>query len=330
MALPLLPSATSRTIDAARRFSKPHLSREVRARFRKINAAALADLRETIQRQYHDAAYWASQQGKVDLHDLVIARMSEYRQIIIPWLYELRPLPHASILEIGCGSGSSTVALSEQGARVTGIDIDAAGLAIARERGRFYGVDGIDYRLLNATELTGAFAENQFDLVIFFAALEHMTIDERLRALPAAWSLLRPGAWLVIAEAPNRLWYFDGHTSDMNFFHWLPDEIALAYGRFSPRFAVRRLSETGGKAMAEFRRWGRGVSFHEFDLALGDVRHLRLAPDLEDFRRGQSLIFRLGRYFSRKGRFERMLHAIAPDVPTPFLREYLNLAIRKP
>ena len=45
------------------------------------------------------------------------------------------------VLDIGCGTGSSTVALAEQGALVTGIDVDAASLRVAHDRCRLYGLE---------------------------------------------------------------------------------------------------------------------------------------------------------------------------------------------
>src|SRR5688500_14623008 len=55
------------------------------------------------------------------------------RSTVIPWLDRVRRLEGLRVLDIGCGTGSSTVALAEQGARVTAIDIDAGALRVRSE-----------------------------------------------------------------------------------------------------------------------------------------------------------------------------------------------------
>lgn len=86
------------------------------------------------------------------------------------------------------------------------------------------------------------------------------------RACAAPGMLARGGSWVVI-ETPNRLWYFDGHTALLPFYHWLPDRLAFEYARFSPREYFREVySEFTPDKALHFLRRGRGVSFHEFDL----------------------------------------------------------------
>jgi S-adenosylmethionine-dependent methyltransferase len=103
-----------------------------------------------------------------------------------------------------------------------------------------------------------------------------MTYEERLLSLKAAWSLLGSGCLLAIIESPNRLWYFDDHTSNLPFYHWLPDELALEFLKRSRNYyfdpVFERFDET---SQIELIRRGRGVSFHEFELALGDIDQLK-------------------------------------------------------
>lgn len=93
-----------------------------------------------------------------------------------------------------------------------------------------------------------------------------------MQAMQDTWRALQPGALWCVIETPNRLWFIDDHTSRLPFFNWLPDELAFAYSRFSARepfrSSYRALSET---TFESFLRHGRGVSFHEFALTMGDV-----------------------------------------------------------
>ena len=100
-----------------------------------------------------------------------------------------------------------------KGARVTAVDIDAPALEVARERCRIHGVT-VDIREANAKQLLGF---GPMDAVLYFAALEHMTQEERLQSLAEAWSILPAGGLLAIIETPNRLWFFDHHTSRLPF-----------------------------------------------------------------------------------------------------------------
>lgn len=52
--------------------------------------------------------YITSALGAQDLQNHVFERMAEARSLILPWLDAARRLDGARILEIGCGTGSST------------------------------------------------------------------------------------------------------------------------------------------------------------------------------------------------------------------------------
>ena len=132
--------------------------------------------------------------------------------------------------------------------------------------------------------------------MIFFAVLEHMTWEERCTSLQAAWRVLRSGQHLIVIETPNRLWHTDDHTTDTPFFHWLPDEIAFAYSRFTKRGTYNEIfREISDEARVRFARWGRGVSYHDFVLSL-NIPEDRLPVDsylqlfLRRQRRGNSLL----------------------------------------
>src|SRR5580765_4666694 len=80
-----------------------------------------------------------------DLEETLRGRIAWDRRFVIPWLNSARPLDGLRVLEIGCGTGPSTVALAEQGAVVTGIDIDPDTIADARERCAAHNVSATMY-----------------------------------------------------------------------------------------------------------------------------------------------------------------------------------------
>ncbi len=121
-------------------------------------------------------------------------RLDRDRRHIIPWLDRTAPLADRRILEIGCGPGASTLALAEQGARVTAVDVDEQILSSARRRLVTVGLDA-EFITANAAEVDRVLPEARYGQVIFWASLEHMTLSERLsRAVRAAWSMLGPRA----------------------------------------------------------------------------------------------------------------------------------------
>ncbi|MGO8851923.1 class I SAM-dependent methyltransferase [Mycobacterium sp.] len=198
--------------------------------------------------------------GRHGIDEHTVGRLIYDRHEYVPWLNELRRLDGARVLEIGCGTGSSVMALVEQGADVTGIDVVPESIEVTRARLRFFGLDEPSLHHLNATEIDARLDHQGFDMVIFFASLEHMTHSERQRSLRAAWQLLADGGILCVIEAPNRLWLFDDHTADLPFFHWLPDEIALEYLKQTPRYQAAAFDTTSEGAKLELSRRGRGVS----------------------------------------------------------------------
>lgn len=116
---------------------------------------------------------------------------------------------------------------------------------------------------------------------MFCAVLEHMSFQELAQALRAAWDVLSPGGLLLVADAANRLSAYDEHTSLLPFFTALPMEVMQPYAAYSPREAF---TQAIGDAPAEERellltRWGRGVSHHDFELALGRDIHRHIALD---------------------------------------------------
>ena len=48
-----------------------------------------------------------------DLRAHVRERLESDRRLVVPWLDDAKPLHGQQILEIGCGTGSSTIALAE-------------------------------------------------------------------------------------------------------------------------------------------------------------------------------------------------------------------------
>jgi 2-polyprenyl-3-methyl-5-hydroxy-6-metoxy-1,4-benzoquinol methylase len=294
-----------------------------------VTPDGLAAIEQSVRQHYHKGWRAESQYSRAgykhDLDNHVHARLDSDRRMVVPWLDAAKPLKGSRILEIGCGTGSSTIALAEQGAEVVGIDLDADALQVANDRCRVYGVPSSFY-YMNASAMAEKFRGCAFDTIIYFAPLEHMTIAERLDTLQTSWAMLPRGGQLVIVETPNRLWYYDGHTSMLPFYHWLPNELAFRYSSFSPRENFRELYSTyDAGAKEHFLRQGRGASFHEFDLAIGPVKQLRVVSSQSSFHgwRYKPQQSRLDR------QYKRLLQRIYPGIHEGFYDDTLFLVLEK-
>lgn len=316
-------------LRAFREWLRPQPPAHLQRCVRPLAPEQTAVLRQALLDGFLPAERAGTPEGRADLENHLHARLAHDRRYVVPWLDSIRPLQGLRILEIGCGTGSSTVALAEQGAAVAGLDLDAAGLRIAEQRLRLYDLPA-ELFLGNAESLPAELSARTFDVVVFYASLEHMLYAERIAALRRAWELLPAGGLLAVIEAPNRLWYYDHHTSHLNFFFWLPEELAVPYAQFSPRASLCAEVAGGGAAAAErLQRAGRGVSYHELELALGPLPTLPVAGCLDLYWRQRDLALRLRWRFTRDGAYERLLRRLAPELHPAYLQPQLNLALRK-
>src|SRR4030042_3476206 len=238
----------------------------------KLDDFQLKIIEETIRRNFfkgwRNEKYYTNETFMIDLQAHLTDRLEQDRIKYIPWFDKIIKLKGCNILEIGCGTGSSTVALAEQGAFVTGIDIDKDALKVAKDRCKIYNVLA-NLIHCNANEFYKDLKDQKFDLIIFFACIEHMTYDERIDCMRNYSGFIEKGAYLCIIDTPNRLWYFDDHTSLLPFFNWLPDRTAFDYSKFSHRINFKELyHEYSDEKFLHFLRGGRGFSFHELEIAL--------------------------------------------------------------
>jgi len=107
------------------------------------------------------------------------------------------PCPGAEVLEVGCGFGYLTYALSRAGHRVTGIDISQVACDRAAER------YGAVYRRVDLEDLASE-APAHYDTVLFTEVLEH--VPDPASFLQAAARVAKPEGRLVLTT-PNRSAY---------------------------------------------------------------------------------------------------------------------------
>jgi ubiquinone/menaquinone biosynthesis C-methylase UbiE len=104
-----------------------------------------------------------------------------------------------AVLDLGCGTGTLTrmIKRAHPDAAVTGLDPDPEALGIARRKAAEAGLD-VTFAQGSATE--PPFARPSFDRVLSSLMFHHLVREQKQRALSAAWSLLRPGGELHVAD----------------------------------------------------------------------------------------------------------------------------------
>jgi len=322
-----------------KRITYPRIPANISKNFKNLNESASAEVARSLINHYFNKQIWnninspeeylSSGEGQRDLFGHLKGRLDGFRRTVIPWLNDAKLLLGANILEIGCGTGSLTVALAEQGAKVAAMDIDEESLIVAKDRCRIYELNA-DFFKANANMASSLFLDRHFDFIIFSASLEHLNHMERIAAMKNTWNMLSTDDLWCVIEAPNRLWYFDAHTSILPFYHWLPDDLALEYSRFSPRQPYRNAyREKNLESMASFLRHGRGVSFHEFDLSMKKVEELEVVSSLPLYIRKRNLILQLAWWFTLDHRYESVLASVGPKIHKGFYQQFLNLIIKK-
>jgi 2-polyprenyl-6-hydroxyphenyl methylase / 3-demethylubiquinone-9 3-methyltransferase len=105
------------------------------------------------------------------------------------------PLGNKKVLDVGCGGGLLSEALSKRGAIVTGLDANASAIEAAREHARLFPCN-VDY-IISTAEQYASETNVKYDLISCMELLEHVPDPESL--LTACASMLKPGGDLIVA-----------------------------------------------------------------------------------------------------------------------------------
>lgn len=235
----------------------------------------IRDVYATTHYTPKDKDFLATDVGR---HDMDVNTFIRYNQSVrnaMPWVQRVFDLTGKTMIEVGCGTGSSAAAFAYLAKHIYSCDPKENTLATAKARMEALGHKNVKITPHAAPEFFTYCRENycdRADAVLFFAVLEHQTLDERIDSLREAWSMLNEGGIIIIVETPNRLTYFDYHTTDLPFYDMLPMDVALRYYEWSPRedtkIAMRSVKDKPFAVQEELMlRRGRGISYHEFDLA---------------------------------------------------------------
>lgn len=161
------------------------------------------------EQEFHDRAFAEDTRSRVGRF-YAVARGSQ-------GFYETqlrRRCAGATVLEYGCGQGSSAYQLAKVGARsVLGIDISPVAIEQARKRAELAGVDSTRFEVMDAEHLD--IPDDTFDLCCGTAILHHLDLD---RAFAELARTLRPGGSALFYEPL-------GHNPAINFYRRATPEL---------------------------------------------------------------------------------------------------------
>ncbi|KAA3662165.1 MAG: class I SAM-dependent methyltransferase [Chloroflexi bacterium] len=157
--------------------------------------------------------------------DVRVAERTKYTNVL------LEKLPKgAKVLELGCGSGIPTTKQLAKRFDVTGVDISAQQVALARQK-----VPEAKFIHADMTKLN--FKKNSFDAITAFYSIIHVPRQEHANLLYKIASWLCPGGLLVITMGAN------SNETQFNE-NWLGG-LPMYWSNFDSKTNRRLVKETG-------------------------------------------------------------------------------------
>lgn len=121
-----------------------------------------------------------------------------YKEHLERYSFALDFIKNKKVLDIACGTGYGSKLMAEAGAeKVVGGDIEEGAIREAQALKR---IDNLDFLVVNAMKMP--FAEKEFDIVVSFETIEHLSNPEKF--IKEIARVLKSGGYLILST-PNRI-----------------------------------------------------------------------------------------------------------------------------
>ena len=152
-------------------------------------------------------------------------------------IWHLEPY-RGRLLDMGCGSGWTSIFLAKAGFEVVGVDISPDMIHLAKSALADYPGTQVDFRVADYEALS---YEAEFNAVVFYDSLHHA--EDELLCLEKAYAALRPGG-LCICYEPG-----EGHAESTK-----SKEAVQRFGVNEKDMPPRRIMELGEQVGFEVRQ----------------------------------------------------------------------------
>jgi 2-polyprenyl-3-methyl-5-hydroxy-6-metoxy-1,4-benzoquinol methylase len=162
---------------------------------------------------------------------VVFKRHDNTVRFVAPFLSSFLNVSKSSIMDFGCGCGSSSLGLSHFFEKVNGLEIDEPSVNGFMKRMSVFGVSNTKIVSDDPENLKERALKDlkKNDAILLLAVVEHLTEAEQKDYLSSFWKALRPGQSMIILETPNYLAAHDSHTFGIPFAHTVPDMYYLKW-----------------------------------------------------------------------------------------------------
>jgi SAM-dependent methyltransferase len=123
--------------------------------------------------------------------------IGETLQDLVEGTGDTPPLPAGSAVDLGCGTGDSSIYLGRHGWKVTGVDFVPKALDKARAKAAAAGVP-VDFAHADVTQLSRAGIGSDFQLIVDNGCLHNMIDDDREAYVREVSAVAAPDARLLI------------------------------------------------------------------------------------------------------------------------------------
>jgi len=135
------------------------------------------------------------------------------------------------VLELGCGSGASTINLLEQGlASLVAVDTNGLALRMAQRRIQDFNLAAPAVFLQIDESHSLPVTDQAFDVVVAFEVFEHVPPELRGRLIRELYGKVAPSGHLLISS-PNRVSPRDLHITGLWLVNYLPLPVAIRFAR---------------------------------------------------------------------------------------------------
>lgn len=197
--------------------------------------------------------------------------LHEINPLRLDWIDARARLSGKRVLDVGCGGGILAEAMAARGARVTGIDLGEAPLAVARLHLKESGQQ-VEYRKIAAEDLARE-QPGSYDVVTCLEMLEH--VPEPASTVAACAQLVKPGGQVFFSTINRnpKSWLFA--IVGAEYVLQLLPRGTHDYMKFIRPSELERMSRQAGLRVREYTGMHYNPLTRRYSLAAGvDVNYL--------------------------------------------------------